>query len=96
MSSIPRAPWRPFLPWQALVALATTIAARCTEVESGARNIDFILRKSLTPRLSDLLLAAVADQRPLSALHVAVDAQGEWIIRAEEAAAEHPVQRTAV
>lgn len=76
--------------------VATTIAARCTEVESGARNIDFILRKSLTPRLSDLLLAAVADQRPLSALHVAVDAQGEWIIRAEEAAAEHPVQRTAV
>lgn len=60
--------------------VAATIAARCTEVESGARNIDFILRKSLTPRLSDVLLGAIADQRPLAGLHVAVDASGEWII----------------
>jgi type VI secretion system protein VasG len=49
-------------------------------VESGARNIDFILRKSLTPRLSDVLLGAIADQRPLAGLHVAVDASGEWLI----------------
>ncbi|HEY0290114.1 MAG TPA: type VI secretion system ATPase TssH [Pseudomonas sp.] len=60
--------------------VADAIAARCTEVESGARNIDFILRKSLTPRLSDVLLAAIADQRPLAGLHVAVDATGEWLI----------------
>ncbi|WP_219060051.1 type VI secretion system ATPase TssH [Pseudomonas sp. UMAB-08] len=60
--------------------VADAIAARCTEVESGARNIDFILRKSLTPRLSDVLLGAIADQRTLAGLHVAVDAGGEWII----------------
>jgi type VI secretion system protein VasG len=53
-------------------------------VESGARNIDFILRKSLTPRLSDVLLGAIADQRPLAGLHVAVDARGEWVITAQE------------
>jgi type VI secretion system protein VasG len=60
--------------------VADVIAARCTEVESGARNIDFILRKRLTPRLSDLLLGAIADQQPLSGLHVAVDATDEWVI----------------
>src|SRR5450830_1902563 len=64
--------------------VADAIAARCTEVESGARNIDFILRKSLTPRLSDVLLGAIADQRPLAGLHVAVDARGEWVITAQE------------
>ncbi|WP_426117086.1 type VI secretion system ATPase TssH [Pseudomonas sp. DSP3-2-2] len=60
--------------------VADVIAARCTEVESGARNIDFILRKSLTPRLSDVLLGAIADQRPLAELRVAVDVSGEWLI----------------
>ncbi len=64
--------------------VADAIAARCTEVESGARNIDFILRKSLTPRLSDVLLGAIADQRPLAGLHVAVDARGEWIITTQD------------
>jgi len=65
--------------------VADAIAARCTEVESGARNIDFILRKSLTPRLSDVLLGAIADQRPLTELHVAVDTNGEWLISKVEA-----------
>ncbi len=65
--------------------VADAIAARCTEVESGARNIDFILRKSLTPRLSDVLLGAIADQRPLAEIHVAVDANGEWLISTVEA-----------
>lgn len=60
--------------------VSSVIAARCTEVETGARNIDTILRKSLTPRLSDVLLGAVADQRPLAELHVDVDDTGEWLI----------------
>jgi type VI secretion system protein VasG len=65
--------------------VADAIAARCTEVESGARNIDFILRKSLTPQLSDVLLGAVADQRPLSELRVTVDQANDWVIEAVEA-----------
>jgi len=65
--------------------VAEAIAARCTEVESGARNIDFILRKSLTPRLSDVLLGAVADQRALIELRVGVGADHDWVIEAVEA-----------
>lgn len=60
--------------------VAAVIAKRCTEVESGARNIDFILRKSLTPLISDFLLGAIAEQRALAKLHVAVDSSGEWAI----------------
>ncbi|ANN76545.1 type VI secretion system ATPase TssH [Bordetella flabilis] len=66
--------------------VADTIAARCTEVDSGARNIDFILRKSLTPVLSDAVLSAMAEGRTLSALHVDTAADGGWTITPTEAA----------
>jgi type VI secretion system protein VasG len=66
--------------------VADTIAARCTEVDSGARNIDFILRKSLTPVLSDAVLSAMAEGRALSALHVDTAADGGWTITPTEAA----------
>src|SRR3546814_12885614 len=46
--------------------VSETIAARCTEVDSGARNIDFILGKSLTPALSDAVLSAMAQGRSLT------------------------------
>jgi len=65
-----------------------TIAVRCTEVDSGARNIDFILGKSLTPALSDVVLGAMADGRSLTALTVAVGEDGAWDIRAEYEEAE--------
>ncbi|MGE8590908.1 MAG: AAA family ATPase, partial [Alcaligenes sp.] len=67
--------------------VADTIAARCTEVDSGARNIDFILRKSLTPVLSDTVLSALAEGRSLSALHVEADTDGGWKITPTEATA---------
>ncbi|AZS81961.1 type VI secretion system ATPase TssH [Achromobacter spanius] len=67
--------------------VADTIAARCTEVDSGARNIDFILRKSLTPVLSDTVLSALAEGRSLSALHVEADTDGGWKITPTEASA---------
>jgi len=65
-------------------AVRDTIAARCTEVDSGARNIDFILRKSLMPLLSDTVLSALAEGRTLSALHVAPDDDSGWTIAATE------------
>ncbi|MBO1112825.1 type VI secretion system ATPase TssH [Bordetella petrii] len=65
-------------------AVRDTIAARCTEVDSGARNIDFILRKSLMPLLSDTVLSALAEGRTLSALHVAPDDNSGWTIAATE------------
>ena len=60
--------------------VATVIAHRCTETESGARNIDFIIRKGLTPRISEILLGSIAEQRPLDSLYVSIDDSGDWQI----------------
>ncbi|MDN5842474.1 MAG: type VI secretion system ATPase TssH [Alcaligenaceae bacterium] len=63
--------------------VSETIAARCTEVDSGARNIDFILGKSLTPALSDAVLSAMAQGRSLTKLRVDAGQDGNWRIEPE-------------
>ena len=40
-------------------AVVDTIAARCTEVETGARNIDYIVRGTILPQLSQEILAHI-------------------------------------
>src|SRR5690606_2684928 len=60
--------------------VSETIAARCTEVDSGARNIDFILAKSLTPALSDVILAAMAQGQVLTTLRISPAESGDWLI----------------
>jgi type VI secretion system protein VasG len=42
-------------------SVADAIAARCREVDSGARNIDQIVTQSLLPQLSEQILARMAD-----------------------------------
>ncbi len=53
--------------------LAGTIAARCTEVDSGARNIDQILTGSLLPGLAELVLSRMAENQPFTAVTVGHD-----------------------
>ena len=53
--------------------LVNTIAARCTEVDTGARNIDHILRSTLMPMLSMAILEKMADEKPPRKLHIDVD-----------------------
>lgn len=65
-------------------AVSGLIAARCTEVDSGARNIDFILRKSLMPLLSDTVLASLAEGQSLRTISVAIDEHGDWVITTSE------------
>jgi type VI secretion system protein VasG len=36
------------------------VLARCTEVDSGARNVDTILNGTLLPEIADSVLAAMA------------------------------------
>ncbi len=67
-------------------ALVDAVAARCTEVESGARNVDHILTNTMLPELSRLLLeAAGAGTRP-GALRVGVDTTGELTYAAGDGA----------
>ena len=54
-------------------AVPDAIVARCKEVESGARNIDNILSRSLLPELSAQLLARLASGSTVSQVQVGLD-----------------------
>jgi type VI secretion system protein VasG len=60
-------------------ALIEEVAKRCTEVESGARNIDNILTNTLLPELSTRLLSAMAEGERPESIHVAVGENGEFV-----------------
>lgn len=59
-------------------ALVDAVASRCREVESGARNIDHILTRTLLPELSSEFLARMASGEPISKVHVSVDSAGAF------------------
>ena len=56
--------------------LIETIAARCTESDSGARNIDQILTRTLLPEVSTEFLSRMAQGDAFSRLKVGVDEAG--------------------
>jgi type VI secretion system protein VasG len=56
--------------------LVTAIANRCTEVESGARNVDHILTRTLLPEISREFLARMAAGEVITKVHVSVDGEG--------------------
>jgi type VI secretion system protein VasG len=57
-------------------SLIDTIAARCTETSSGARNIEKILSQTLLPELSAEVLGRLAEGAIISRVSVGVDASG--------------------
>ncbi|MGE5304809.1 MAG: type VI secretion system ATPase TssH [Alphaproteobacteria bacterium] len=57
-------------------ALVEEVARRCTEVESGARNVDHILTRTLLPEISREFLARMAAGEPISRVNVTVDSGG--------------------
>lgn len=59
-------------------AVIDTVTARCTEVETGARNIDFILRGNIMPMLSNTLLKHMSEANALSTARLEVNEQGEF------------------
>jgi type VI secretion system protein VasG len=59
-------------------ALIDEVAARCTEVESGARNIDNILTNTLLPDLSRFLLGWLVEGEKPDGVHVSVGEDGQF------------------
>jgi type VI secretion system protein VasG len=57
-------------------ALIEEVARRCTEVESGARNVDHILTRTLLPEISKEFLARMANGDAIGRVHVSVRGQG--------------------
>jgi len=59
-------------------ALVDEVARRCTEVESGARNVDNILTNTMLPEISTQILGKIAEGLKPDAVHVAVGENGEF------------------
>jgi type VI secretion system protein VasG len=59
-------------------AVVAEVAKRCTEVESGARNVDNILTNSMLPDISRYLLGRMAEHQNPSAIHVTVGENGSF------------------
>jgi type VI secretion system protein VasG len=60
-------------------AMIDEVAKRCTEVESGARNVDNILTNSLLPDISRQILGRMAEGEKLQSIHVSVGEGGEFV-----------------
>jgi type VI secretion system protein VasG len=82
-------------------AVVERIAERCTQVDAGARNIDFIIDRTVLPEASRALLSRMAEGAALpAALVLGLDDKGEFTYTftddpAAALAAATPVQREA-
>jgi len=56
------------------------IAARCTEVETGARNIDYIMNGTIMPRMSQEILARMGEGAMPSEVHLDLAEDGSFKI----------------
>ena len=59
-------------------ALVAKVIERCTEVESGARNVDNILTNTLLPEVSRIVLGLLAGAEPIRVIHVGIDEGGSF------------------
>ncbi len=60
-------------------ALISEVANRCTEVESGARNVDNILTNTLLPDISRRILAGLAEGQRLASIQVSIGENGQFV-----------------
>ncbi|MDP9994665.1 type VI secretion system protein VasG [Variovorax boronicumulans] len=62
-------------------ALVEAVLARCTEVDSGARNVDHILNGTLLPEIAEAVLTRMADETPLAKIKASCAKSGEFRYR---------------
>jgi type VI secretion system protein VasG len=59
-------------------AVVQEVANRCKEVESGARNVDHILTRTLLPQMSGEFLSRMATGQGVARVHVGVEDGGQF------------------
>jgi type VI secretion system protein VasG len=60
-------------------SLIAEVANRCTEVESGARNVDNILTNTLLPDVSRRILAGLAEGQKPASIQVSIGENGQFV-----------------
>lgn len=68
------------------VQVEDLITSRCTEVDSGARNIDHLLAHAVLPELSRQVLERMATASPFDAAHMTIDQHGTFVFYFSEPA----------
>jgi type VI secretion system protein VasG len=58
--------------------LVDAVLARCTEVDSGARNVDHILNGTLLPEIAEAVLTRMADGQALARIQVSASKSGDF------------------
>ena len=66
-------------------AVTAAITARCTQADSGARDIDLILTQSVLPQLSGQVLERIATASAFSAVHMSVSGGQQFAYRFRDA-----------
>ncbi|MGT0247351.1 type VI secretion system ATPase TssH [Burkholderia pyrrocinia] len=64
-------------------SLVEAVLARCTEVDSGARNVDHILNGTLLPEIAGHVLGRIADGEAIARIAVRADEAGEFAYTVE-------------
>ncbi|MFZ6648918.1 type VI secretion system ATPase TssH [Undibacterium sp. TJN25] len=59
-------------------ALVDAVLARCTEVDSGARNVDNILNGTLLPEIAESVLAKMAEGASIAKIKVSANKRGQF------------------
>jgi type VI secretion system protein VasG len=59
-------------------AVVDEVGRRCTEVESGARNVDNILTNTMLPEISKQILGTIAEGQKPQSVHVSLGAEGSF------------------
>ncbi len=60
-------------------AVLEEVAKRCTEVESGARNVDNILTNTMLPEISREILSRMAEETLTEKVKVGVSPEGRFV-----------------
>ena len=62
-------------------SLVEAVLQRCTEVDSGARNVDHILNGTLLPEIAESVLAKMAEGERITKIKVGADKKGAFKYR---------------
>ena len=61
--------------------LVDTVLSRCTEVDTGARNVDHILNGTLLPEIAESVLVKMAEGSAIKKIKVSASKQGKFSYR---------------
>jgi type VI secretion system protein VasG len=59
-------------------SLVNAVLARCTELDSGARNVDHILNGTLLPEIAQAVLEKMAQEEPITQIKVGANSKGQF------------------